>query len=225
MLDLFDGRQSGRASPFPRANRLWRCLVASAALAGTLLSAAVAQALPLVTLAGNLRGLYGTELSDAELDPLRLGLGLSAGVTLPGSLYLGASFSYFLGESQGVSYRDATTRQAVARAEYSLQSYQLLGHIGYDLGLGPLTLRPSLGAGLEHGSQDFEGDDNPFVGDPGFIDPTWSRDAFLLSPGVEGFIGLGLWNVSAEVRYGIPLTTGLLDDSSLFFGLGVGLSL
>ena len=102
--------------------------------------AETAHALPLVTLSGSLRGLYGSALGDqgvenTELNPYGIGIGLRGGVTLPAALYLGASFDYFFGESD-----DAID------IEFNL--YQVMGNVGYDIGLGPLTLRPSLGLGV-----------------------------------------------------------------------------
>lgn len=167
--------------------------------------AETAHALPLITLSGSLRGLYGSALGDqgvenAELNPYGLGLGLRGGVTLPSALYLGASFDYFFGDSD-----DAID------VEVSL--YQLMGNVGYDLGLGPLTLRPSLGLGVATSSVE--------LGGPLSIDE--SESDFVLSPGAEGIIGLGLLSVSAEVRYNKIFADG--DADALIMGVGVGFSL
>lgn len=167
--------------------------------------AETAQALPLLTLSGSLRGLYGsptaeTGIEGVELNPYGLGLGLRGGITLPSALYLGASFDYFFGESD-----DAID------ADFAI--YQLMANVGYDLGLGPLTLRPSLGLGLANSSVEVSG--------PISFEETESD--FVLSPGAEGIIGLGLLSVSAEVRYNKVFSDG--DADALIMGVGVGFSL
>lgn len=167
--------------------------------------AETAQALPLVTLSGSLRGLYGSPFGDQgiegeELNPYGLGLGLRGGVTLPSALYLGASFDYFFGESNDV-------------IDVDVSIYQLMGNVGYDLGLGPLTLRPSLGLGLASLS----------VESGGLVSFEETESDFVLSPGAEGIIGLGLLSVSAEVRYNKVFADG--DADALIMGVGVGFSL
>jgi hypothetical protein len=158
-----------------------------------------AQALPLLTLSGSVRGLYGSAFGDPELNPYGPGLGLRAGVTLPASLYLGASFDYFLGESE--------TRGLI---DVSSSLLQVLANVGYDAGLGPLTLRPSLGLGFAESS--FEG-----------LGGEVSESDFVLSPGAELIIGLGLLSVSGEVRYNKVFADG--DADGLILGLGLGFSL
>ena len=162
-------------------------------------ASAEAHALPLVTLSGSLRGLYGSATDDPALDPYGAGIGVRAGVTLPASLYLGASLDYFFGESESVLGVDA-----------SASLLQLMGNVGVDWGLGPLTLRPSLGFGLAQSNVEL-GDSDTSEGD------------FVLSPGAELFVGLGLLNVSGELRYNAILA----DEASnaVVVGLGLGFSL
>ena len=123
------------------------------------------------------------------------------GITLPSALYLGASFDYFFGESE----------DDVVDAEFAI--YQLMANVGYDLGLGPLTLRPSLGLGVANSSVE--------VGGPISFEETESD--FVLSPGAEGIIGLGVLSVSAEVRYNKVFADG--DADALIMGVGFGFSL
>jgi hypothetical protein len=161
--------------------------------------AAPAEALPLLTLSGSVRGLYGSAFGDPALSPYGPGFGLRAGVTLPASLYLGASLDYFLGESE-----------STAGIDISSSLLQVLAHVGYDAGLGPLTLRPSLGLGFaEISAEGFGGDS--------------SESDFVLSPGAELIIGLGLLSVSGEVRYNKVFTDG--DADGLILGVGLGFSL
>ena len=158
-----------------------------------------AQALPLLTLSGSARGLYGSALGDATLSAYGAGLGLRAGVTLPTALYLGGSFDYFFGESE-----------EILGVESSVSLLQLMAHAGYDLGLGPLTLRPGLGLGLAQTSLD-----------AGIADE--SEGDFVISPGAELIVGLGFWSVSAEARYNKIFADG--DVDALVFGAGLGFSL
>jgi hypothetical protein len=191
------------------ANRAATWLLAGGASLLVLGVAREARALPLLTLSANLRGLYGTSLGDEEVSPYGAGIGLSGGVTLPMSLCLGASFDYFFGETQ-----------AIQSGEVSVSSYQLLGHLGYDISLALLTLRPSLGVGLFHGSVEVGTD-----GRIGFTDVPGSSSTndLVVAPGAELLLGLGLWSVSAEVRYDNVFADG--DADGLFVGAGLGASL
>ena len=158
-----------------------------------------ADALPLLTLSGSLRGLYGSAFGDPVVNPYGPGLGVRAGLTLPTSLYLGASVDYFFGASEDVEGVDV-----------SASLLQVMANVGYDLGLGPLTLRPSLGLGLAQ--SDVEG---------GVFES--SESDFLLSPGAEAIVGLGLLSVSGEVRYNKIFVDG--DFDGIYFGVGLGFSL
>ncbi len=141
-------RHERRSRERSRRSRFLSLLAGSGSAIAVLVAAQPAQALPLVTLSGSLRGLYGSVLSDQELNPYGIGLGLRAGVTLPMSLYVGASLDYFFGESA-----------TVGGDENSRSLLQVLGTLGYDASLGPLTLRPSLGLGFAQSSNDIAGED------------------------------------------------------------------
>jgi hypothetical protein len=183
-------------------SRSVRGLAASGSLAAFIAVLAAprdAQALPLLTISGSARGLYGAPLGDPPLSAYGAGFGLRAGLTLPTALYLGGSFDYFFGESEELLGVDA-----------SASLLQLMAVAGYDLGLGPLTLRPSLGLGLAQTSVD-----------AGIADT--SEGDFVLSPGAELIVGLGFWSVSAEARYNKIFADG--DADALVFGAGLGFSL
>jgi hypothetical protein len=139
-------------------------------------------ALPLVTLSGSVRGLYGSPADDLGLNPYGGGIGLRLGVTVPASLYLGGSFDYFFGESE----------TNAADLEQSLSLLQVMARVGYDLGIGPVTLRPQLGLGLAQTHVDFGG-----VGT--------SESDVALAPGAEFIFGLGLLSLSAEANYNVVL--------------------
>lgn len=181
---------------------LWRRLPA-AALGVACATAALAfsgnaSALPLLTLSASLRGLYGTASGDPDANPYGPGLGVRAGVTLPASLYLGASLDYFFGESKEILGTDVNA-----------SLLQVMANVGYDAGLGPLTLRPSLGLGLSQANVEV-----------GPLDE--SEGNFVLSPGAEAIVGLGLLSVSGEVRYNKVFAD---DLDGVYFGVGLGFSL
>jgi hypothetical protein len=194
----------GELSPRPQrahgGRRAPAALIGLACAASALAFSGSAQALPLLTLSGSVRGLYGSDLDDENPSPYGPGLGLSAGVTLPASIYVGASLDYFFGESATIAGRDV-----------SASLFQALAHLGYDAGLGPLTLRPSLGFGYAQSSVDLEG-----LGDDSVSD-------FVLAPGAELFIGLGLLTVSGEVRYNKIFSDSGVD--AVILGVGLGFSL
>lgn len=185
----------------PRPSRLAPALFGVACAVGVLGFSGTARALPLLTLSASLRGLYGSAFGEPALDlnPYGPGIGVRAGVTLPASLYLGASVDYFFGESE-----------SAAGVDVSASLLQVLGNVGYDAGFGPLTLRPSLGFGLAQSNVDF-----------GAVDE--SEGDFVLSPGAELFVGLGLLSVSGEVRYNKIFADG--DKDALVLGVGLGFSL
>jgi hypothetical protein len=183
-----------------RAPRGLVTLLAAAGGLCVLVAPVDAAAAPGLTLSASLRALYGAAADDVTLSPYEAGIGLRGGVTLSGGLYLGASLDYFFGDSD-----DALD------AEVGI--YQLFGNVGYDFELGLLMLRPSLGFGLAQSTIEFGDEDD-------------SEGNFALSPGAELFLGFGLLNVSAELRYNEVFVgdTGA-DVDAVIFGLGLGLSL
>ena len=197
-------RKFVRSAPAPRV--VLPLLAIVPALSAALLvlgTSSTAQALPLVTLSGSVRGLYGSPTDDLRPDPYGGGIGLRLGVTLPASLYLGGSFDYFFGESE----------TNALEVKQSASVLQLMARVGYDLGVGPVTLRPQLGLGLAQSQQD--------VGDIGV-----SESDFALAPGAEFIFGLGLLSLSAEANYNIVFVGD--DEQSAnawILGLGLGFSL
>jgi hypothetical protein len=179
-----------------------RAIVHALAAAGAvcaLTAPSAARALPLITLSASLRGLYGAVSGDPALNPYGPGIGVRAGVTLPASLYLGASVDYFFGESESEAGIDS-----------SASMLQVLGNVGYDFGFGPLTLRPNLGFGLAQSNVELGEEDA-------------SEGNFALSPGVEAVIGLGLLNVGGELRYNKVFADG--DVDAVIVGIGLGASI
>ncbi len=67
---------------------------------------------------------------------VKLGFGGRVGYTLPANVYLGATFLYHLGNSQGTPLGDVSTK---------LYYFGLEG--GYDIALSPVVIRPYIGVG------------------------------------------------------------------------------
>jgi hypothetical protein len=197
---LSDARRGCSEQNRPKLSRRLPAAAAGIACAAAALSfSADAHALPLLTLSASLRGLYGSAFGDPEANPYGPGIGVRAGVTLPTSLYLGASLDYFFGDSV-----------EIAGADFNRSLLQVLANVGYDAGLGPLTLRPSIGLGLAQINIE-----TPITDE--------SDSNFVLSPGAEAIVGLGLLSVSGEVRYNKVFVDG--DFDGLYFGVGLGFSL
>jgi hypothetical protein len=75
---------------------------------------------------------YGTSPGGAAVNPLGIGFGGRAGITLSG-LYVGADAVYYLGSGDGNG------------GEY--RALQLGGELGYGIKVGNVTIRPRIGAG------------------------------------------------------------------------------
>lgn len=127
------------------------------------------------------------DLPEDTPDPMGLAIGARAGLTLPTTaIYLGGLFLYHAGDSVSLG---------TGGAELSSSSFMLGAEGGYELSLGPLVLRPSLGAGLHSRSDSVEGQ---------VVGVNWQasedNEAFYLSPGVNAMIALGIL-LGAELRY------------------------
>jgi hypothetical protein len=117
----------------------------------------------------------------ANYNPYGFGVGLRGGYTFPVDIYLGTTFIYHLGYTDG----------------YRLGRMHLLGvEIGRGFNLGPITLRPFLGLGL--------GLYSLHTPASGSFNTEGSGTKLALWPGV-----LGLYNITkqmyigADVRYTI----------------------
>ena len=88
-----------------------------------------------------------------------------------------------------------------------------MGRVGYDLGLGPLTLRPQLGLGLAQASDD--------------VGPSESSTSdFVLAPGLEFTFGLGLLSIGAEASYNKVFSSDDdVDADAVVLGVGLGFSI
>ena len=115
---------------------------------------------------------------------------------------VGGSFDYFFGESE----------TNAADLEQSVSVLQLMARVGYDVDIGPVTMRPQLGLGLAQSQLDFGG-------------ISTSESDFALAPGAEFIFGLGLLSLSAEANYNVVFA-GDNDQvtNAWILGLGLGVS-
>jgi outer membrane protein with beta-barrel domain len=72
---------------------------------------------------------------------LNFGFGARAGYTLPAKVYLGVTFMYHLGVSESYGLFGQTN-------EVSTKVFYPAGEVGYDLRVGPVTIRPYAGVGV-----------------------------------------------------------------------------
>jgi hypothetical protein len=189
----------------------------SGALVVTLLSvASPAVAAPVGSLSSSLSVLYGNNWSgDPQYDPYGLGLGLNAGVVLPGSFYLGGALRHFFG--QKVEYSLLSLPSIDVEQTSSLT--ELTGHLGYELDFAAAALRPSLGVGYSLTSVEVQSTRAGVE-----TSSASTEGAFVLSPGVEARIPIGRVAGCVELRYE-ALLGGDTDQSALVIGVGVGVDL
>ncbi|MGD8858875.1 MAG: outer membrane beta-barrel protein [Myxococcales bacterium] len=166
--------------------------------------AARADSLPNVYV-GIVGGYTGTlDLPDGAAEPMGPAIGARAGLTLPTTdVYVGGLFLFHTGESVSIGSMGA---------EVSSSSFMLGGEAGYELSLGPLVLRPSLGLGLHQVSLDVSG--------PAAVMADEDSGAFYLSPGVNAMISLGVL-LGAELRYNAILADDHKDSISALATLGL----
>jgi hypothetical protein len=80
---------------------------------------------------------------------LGFGLGVRGGITIPNHLYFGGSFVYQTGTSRSFAVPNASTSGVgLVSGEVSFSAFYFGGEAGYDIFVGPVTLRPYLGLGI-----------------------------------------------------------------------------
>jgi hypothetical protein len=131
-------------------------------------------------------------------DGYNVGVGARGGITLPMNLYLGASFLYHFGTTQNTGAGDVTTNLWLLGAEG-----------GYDLGVGPLTLRPYLGLGYAHLS--FGAPDACAAGT--CLSVSDSDGKVALWPGVAALFNLAIFFIGVDLRYTVLLD---VEDANAF---------
>lgn len=177
-----------------------------ASLLAVAVPATAAQADTLPSLYAGLVGGYtaSSGLDEGDPDPMGVALGLRGGLTIPTTdIYVGALFLYHVGASVDVP-----------GGEISNSSYMLGAEAGYELGLGPLVLRPSLGIGTLQSSVSVDGTDASIEVD--------GEGALYVSPGAALMLKLGLL-VGAEVRYNLVANDNVPDSLSILGTVGFGI--
>jgi hypothetical protein len=167
----------------------------SLVLAALLVSNSKAEAMSLY--AGLLGG-YGFTPEKHEVQPYGVGLGASAGLTIPVvPIYIGARLLWFIGSTDHISNPTPMATMTSAGTSVSLelsQSYLTYGvDLGYDAELGPLVLRPQLGIGRATLYSN--------LADPSGLKMKANDSTLYLSPALALLFKPGLLYVGAEVRY------------------------
>lgn len=125
--------------------------------------------------------IYTVPLQDANYNVWGPGVGLRAGYTSDGGMYMGILGDMHLGETE-----------RSRGFEYSVQGFFIGGEFGYDIRLGRHgALRPSMSAGVHILSTTYDsgrGSDNETVDDlfvrPG-LDLVWTTDDMYLGPQIH----------------------------------------
>ncbi len=188
---------------------------AAALLVALLTAVSPAQAAP-IGFSATVSGLYGNNWSgDAQVDPYGLGLGMSAGFVLPASIYVGAALRHFFGRDVG----ETLLSDPPIDVERTARLTELTGHVGYDLDLVAVALRPSLGVGYASSAVEVQSSQADL--ETSFAT---SEGVLVLSPGVEGRFPIGVVAGCVELRYEVLLDSQN-DASALVIGVGVGVDL
>jgi hypothetical protein len=196
-----------------------RLALISCCILGGLAIASPAAATPIGGVSVTASGLYGVDTTsgDPGVNGFGLGLAAEAGVTLPGSLYLGASAEHFFGLTQ----EETLTSLPSINVERNASVTELMGHIGYDLSAGGVVLRPSLGVGFASFDVDVESTSSGVA-----TSTSSSRSGGLLSPAVEARIPVaGIVSACVELRYDVLLLTSEPLPTAFVIGAGVGIDL
>jgi hypothetical protein len=189
------------------------CLLAGLAIAST------ASATPIGGVSVTASVLYGVDTTGG--DPLANGFGVGlaaeAGVTLPGSLYLGASVEHFF----GVTQEETLLSLPSIDIERSASTTELMGHLGYDWSVGGVVLRPSLGVGYALFDVEIQS-----VRAGVETSSASSEGALVLSPAAEARIPVaGIVSACVEFRYDIVVLSDAPDPMGFVIGAGVGFDL
>jgi hypothetical protein len=140
-------------------------------------------------------------------DGYNLGIGARGGLTLPMSLYVGGTILYHLGKTESTPAGDVTAN-----------IWYLGGEGGYDLGVGPLTIRPYLGLG--YANLRVSAPDACVLGT--CVGGSNSQGKLAFWPGVTGLVGLGSVFVGADLRYVLLVDVEDGNAFSAFATVGMG---
>jgi hypothetical protein len=193
-------------------------LTLACALGGFAMTSAAA-ATPVGGLSATASALYGVDTTGGDPGVNGFGVGLAGevGVTLPGSLYLGASLGRFFGLTQS----ESLLSQPSIDIERSASITELMGHLGYDWSVGGVVLRPSLGAGYAFFDVEIE---SSTAGQES--SSSVNRGGAVLSPAAEVRIPIGgIVSGCIELRYDFVVLSDAPDPTGFVIGAGVGFDL
>lgn len=113
---------------------------------------------------------YGVQVGgDEDSRPFGITLGIRGGAVLPNHLYLGLSLGVFAGQSSSFTYQGVRYTVSQWQSQVGVEG-------GYDLGLGPLTLRPFAALGVNHSKVSYSAN---YVFNSYQEDRTTSTDLYL----------------------------------------------
>lgn len=125
---------------------------------------------------------FGGALGTGTSNSYGLGLGVRGGYTFPSRLYVGGIGAYHFGNKE--SFQDNSIRRS---------SWYVGPELGYDIGAGPLLVRPVMGLGLGYTTGEISG--------PGIATTNDTKPKLFLSPGAEVMYPIGNFYVGADGRY------------------------
>jgi hypothetical protein len=180
-------------------------LIGALAASGTLMVSGSALAAEPATANSIQLGLgfrYGIEMNEGDFNPWGVGLGVDGGYTLPAlPIYVGGTFEYFFGDSQGDD--DAGMKG---------NAWHLMAEGGYDIGLGDsFVLRPKLGAGLGTLRTELCAAGNC---------ASDSQTNLALAPGVKAILLLPKVRLSVDARYALIFADE--TGKALILSAGIG---
>jgi hypothetical protein len=154
---------------------------------------------------------YGVYTGDGDLNPYGIGFGAAAGYTLDMNVFLGASFEYYLGESE-----DAPG------AKGSFNVWNLMFEPGYDVAVGDsMVLRPQVGIGLTSVMAEVCTSLPPPFGTGQEVCMDASESKMAVAPGAMFLMDFGGLYGQAGARYHhVFVDEG--SASGLLFNIGVG---
>lgn len=135
-------------------------------------------------------------------DGYNFGLGARAGFTLPMNVYVGGTFVYHLGRTE-----------PAPGGEFKANVLYFGAEGGYELGAGPLTVRPYMGLGYASASASRPPDCTGLV--CGAVQSN-SEGVGAIWPGVTAIFPLGNFFVGGDVRYVILLGSDKVDNGNAF---------
>jgi hypothetical protein len=142
---------------------------------------------------------YGVQLDSEATRPFGVTLGARVGAVVPQRLYLGLVLGVFAGQSSSATYQGVRYTASLWQTQVGVEG-------GYDLELGPLTLRPYLGIGINHTKVSYSA---TYVVTSYQEDHNASTDLFL-NPGAMAHLEL-----TKRVYAGVDTHLSLVTDSPL----------